>query len=137
MTYLEKVMSAIRFDESRFKPDEIERLRKIIGWQIRNETAMEAVRAAVLSVAPADEAMAKAITGLLQRAKEQRVYGRSNVRRRDVARRSGFLRGGKAMRNAAADCIGERNAPGNGGAPEGFDRRDKHRPALLLAVPFL
>ena len=43
-----------------------------IGWQIRNETAMEAVRAAVLSVAPADEAMAQAITGLLQRAKEQR-----------------------------------------------------------------
>ena len=37
MTYLEKVLSAIKFDESRFKPDEIERLRKIIGWQIRSQ----------------------------------------------------------------------------------------------------
>ena len=37
MTYLEKVLSAIKFDESRFKPDEIERLREIIGWQIRSQ----------------------------------------------------------------------------------------------------
>lgn len=37
MTYLEKVMSAIKFDENRFKPDEIERLREIIGWQIQDQ----------------------------------------------------------------------------------------------------
>ena len=37
MTYLEKVMSAIRFDENIFKPDEIETLREIIGWQIRSQ----------------------------------------------------------------------------------------------------
>ena len=37
MTYLEKVLSAIKFDESRFKADEIERLREIIGWQIQDQ----------------------------------------------------------------------------------------------------
>lgn len=37
MTYLEKVLSAIKFDENRFKPDEIEKLREIIGWQIRSQ----------------------------------------------------------------------------------------------------
>lgn len=37
MTYLEKVLSAIRFDENIFKPDEIETLREIIGWQIQDQ----------------------------------------------------------------------------------------------------
>ena len=37
MTYLEKVLSAIKFDESLFKADEIEKLREIIGWQIRSQ----------------------------------------------------------------------------------------------------
>lgn len=37
MTYLEKVLSAIKFDESLFKADEIERLREIIGWQIQDQ----------------------------------------------------------------------------------------------------
>lgn len=34
MTYLEKVMSAIRFDTERLSAYEIEKLREIIGWQI-------------------------------------------------------------------------------------------------------
>lgn len=34
MTYLEKVLSAIRFDTERLTANEIETLRKIIGWQI-------------------------------------------------------------------------------------------------------
>lgn len=37
MTYLEKVMSAIRFDTERLSAYEIERLREIIGWQIRSQ----------------------------------------------------------------------------------------------------
>lgn len=37
MTYLEKVMSAIRFDTERLSSYEIERLREIIGWQIRSQ----------------------------------------------------------------------------------------------------
>lgn len=37
MTYLEKVLSGIKFDENLFKPDEIEKLREIIGWQIQDQ----------------------------------------------------------------------------------------------------
>ena len=37
MTYLEKVMSDISFDTERLSAYEIERLREIIGWQIRSQ----------------------------------------------------------------------------------------------------
>lgn len=36
MTYIEKLMSAIKFDEELLKPDEIKMLRKIISWQIQD-----------------------------------------------------------------------------------------------------
>lgn len=36
MTYIEKLMSAIKFDEELLKPNEIEMLRKIISWQIQD-----------------------------------------------------------------------------------------------------
>lgn len=37
MTYIEKLMSAIKFDEELLKPDEIKMLREIIGWLIRSQ----------------------------------------------------------------------------------------------------
>lgn len=37
MTYLEKVLSGIRFDDELFTASEIETLREILSWQIQDQ----------------------------------------------------------------------------------------------------